>query len=169
MAEYPDDEELTEPIDGEEAPAPRRKNNAAEKLLKFLDSPNLVKDLTDEQLAKIGTQAIEGYKRDDASREDWKKLNAAGMKLATLVTEQKDTPFVGAANVKAPPVALSRERPSSAAAATEPSTSSSSSVKASHDPRLIKTTRKGMKFQREVQAQLREARTVRRCRLNTTG
>ena len=76
---------------------------------------------------------------------------------------------VDAANVKAPPVAGSRERPSSAAAATEPSTSSSSSVKASHDPRLIKTTRKGMKFQREVQAQLREARTVRRCRLNTTG
>jgi chaperonin GroES len=96
--EYADDPE--EPIDGEEAPAPAVP--PAQKLLAFLDSPNLVSELTDEQLADIGTKAIEGYERDNASRSDWLKLNEAGMKLATLVSEEKNTPFAGAANVKAP-------------------------------------------------------------------
>jgi chaperonin GroES len=102
MAEYSEDEELIEPIDGEAIEADEPEIAPAEKLMAFLDSPNLVTELTDEQLADIGHKAIEGYRRDDASRAQWKELNEAGMKLATLVAEEKNTPFAGAANVKAP-------------------------------------------------------------------
>ena len=52
----------------------------ADKILAFIDSPNLVTQLTPEQLAEIGSKAIDGYRRDDGSREDWKKLNEQGMK-----------------------------------------------------------------------------------------
>lgn len=76
---------------------------AAAKLLSFLDVPNLVTMLDEEKLGKISADAIRGYKIDDTSREDWKKLNEAGLKLASLIVEgPKDSPFPGASNVKAP-------------------------------------------------------------------
>lgn len=96
-AEYPDAEEVAE---GEAKP--RRKANAADKLLKLLEAQNIVTELTDEKLSEIGSKAIEGYELDDRSRADWKKLNKRGLELAMMVAEGKDYPFEGASNVMAP-------------------------------------------------------------------
>lgn len=75
---------------------------AALKLQQILASDNLVSELDEQTLTDISHKAIEGYRLDDASREPWKVRNEEGMKLATLVSEQKDYPFIKASNVKAP-------------------------------------------------------------------
>jgi chaperonin GroES len=93
----PDDIDV-QPEDGEAADT----RPAAVKLAELLQVPNIAATLEDEELSEIAHKALDGYKLDDNSREDWKKRNEAGMKLATLVTETKDYPFPGASNVKAP-------------------------------------------------------------------
>lgn len=114
MAEYPegdmDANDYSEDIAEGEAPEgelvgyPRRRAKAspADKLLAFLSIPNLVTELTDEQISDLSTRSIDGYKLDKASRSDWERLSGEGMKLATLVSEEKNNPFPNASNVKAP-------------------------------------------------------------------
>jgi chaperonin GroES len=106
MAEdYADPEDINEPVDNAEEDAAERKKPTAAKLLSFLDNenPNLATTLDEDQLTDIATKVIEGYELDDGSREDWKKRNEEGLKLASLFIDgPKDSPFPGASNVKAP-------------------------------------------------------------------
>jgi chaperonin GroES len=75
---------------------------AAAKLLGYLQVPNLVTEITEEQRTEIARKCIDGYKLDDASREAWKVRTQAALDLAMLLAEEKDYPFAKAANVKYP-------------------------------------------------------------------
>lgn len=100
MAEYAA-EDVLEPEPGAEQPK-RRANKPADKLLAMLGKANLAVDMTEEERAKIGALAIEGYKLDDGSRTEWKERNKAALDLAMLIGVEKDYPFPKAANVKYP-------------------------------------------------------------------
>lgn len=86
---------------------PKRGKSPADKLLAFLEVPNLAawlakQDDGDGKLGGVSSKVIDGYRLDDASRDDWKKRNEIGLKLATLESDGKDYPFPNASNVKAP-------------------------------------------------------------------
>jgi len=53
-------------------------------------------------LDRIAEQVCVEYKIDKDSCKDWLERNEEALKLATLVSEQKDYPFEGASNVKYP-------------------------------------------------------------------
>lgn len=55
-----------------------------------------------EYLSHIAQQISEGFKVDEDSRVDWKKIIDAIMKLVSVDTETKTTPWPGAANIKYP-------------------------------------------------------------------
>lgn len=96
------DEPFDESVEVDVEAAPVRQIPPAEKLLSFLDAGNLAAVIDEAVLATLGAKAIEGYKLDDSSRDDWKKRNEAGMQLATMMTEEKTYPFAKASNVMAP-------------------------------------------------------------------
>ncbi|MCR4332735.1 MAG: hypothetical protein NUV34_08555 [Sulfuricaulis sp.] len=85
------------------APAP---SSDMERLLKILALPNIVKKLSVEKLSALGQKVVEEYEIDETSRNKWIEDNAEAMKLAMLVSETKDYPFPGAANVKYPLLAV---------------------------------------------------------------
>lgn len=72
------------------------------KLENIIQSPNVAKDLSKEQLAFIGTAAVEGYKVDRGSRSEWEQRNAKAIKLALQVQELKNFPWENCSNVKFP-------------------------------------------------------------------
>lgn len=72
------------------------------KLEKLMKSPNIAKDLDEDQLLKIGNTAFEGYEADLDSRSHWEKFLEDWTKLALQVSETKTFPWNGAANVKYP-------------------------------------------------------------------
>ena len=74
----------------------------AQRLMAFLEAQNLVSEIDETLLAEIARKAIDGYKLDVQSREDWKSRVTAAMDLAMLLGEEKTYPFKGAANVKYP-------------------------------------------------------------------
>lgn len=82
--------------------APAQEQPAAVKLAQLLQSPNLVTELDAMKLSEISRKAIDGYHLDDDSRKDWKERTKAAMDLAMMLTEEKNYPFMGAANVKHP-------------------------------------------------------------------
>ncbi len=67
---------------------------------------NVATLLDDEELKKIGTQAVQGYEGDELSRDEWKKRNKEGMKLAMQMTEEKNFPFKKASNVMYPLISI---------------------------------------------------------------
>lgn len=66
------------------------------------DNVNLASKLEEEELHKIGTQVVEGFNADDASRSDWKRNLEDWTKLALQVAEKKTFPWENASNVKFP-------------------------------------------------------------------
>ena len=66
------------------------------------DEVNIAEFLTDEELAKIGNDLIDGINADELSRIDWINRYNESIKLATLVFEKKNTPWPNASNVKFP-------------------------------------------------------------------
>lgn len=72
------------------------------KLKKFADSKNVADDLSPEELAKIGTDVVEGYKADKESIADRLERWEEGTKLAMQTVEEKNHPFERASNVKFP-------------------------------------------------------------------
>ena len=69
----------------------------------ILDSSiNVAKILSETELVKIGKDAVEGFDTDLSSREEWDERNEEAMKLALQVTEEKNSPWPNAANVKYP-------------------------------------------------------------------
>ena len=75
---------------------------AYEDLITNIDVPNIAEDLDQTTLDTIGKYIKEGYDTDSRSRSDWEDRNEEYLKLATQVVEGKNTPWVGAANIKYP-------------------------------------------------------------------
>jgi chaperonin GroES len=75
---------------------------AIDKLLKFLNTPNIAELLDDDQLHKIAEDVTLGYQIDQDSREDWLSTNLEAMKIikhAEGSNERRDFPFVDSAKV----------------------------------------------------------------------
>lgn len=72
------------------------------RLRELVEMDNIAEDLTDDELMKIGQRCVDEYKTDKDTRADWERDCEEGIKLAKQVTEEKDWPWAGAANVKFP-------------------------------------------------------------------
>lgn len=77
-----------------------------EKLRKYAESTNLVPELDEQELTRIGMVAIDGYNTDLSSRTGWESKVDSWMDLAMQVTQEKSFPWPGAANVKYPLLTL---------------------------------------------------------------
>src|SRR3974390_1638076 len=58
--------------------------------------------LSREELDQIGSTVVEDYRSDLATRKEWERKNADGMKLAMQVVEAKSFPWENCSNVKFP-------------------------------------------------------------------
>lgn len=85
-----------------EEPFAEQSRPPAERLAELIQTPNIAALLDDDDLKEISTKALDGYKLDKSSREDWEGRVEGAMDLAMLLAEEKDYPFNGAANVKYP-------------------------------------------------------------------
>lgn len=72
------------------------------KINDLISSDNIADELSDEQLKKIGTDVLEGFDSDLASRLRWEKDLEKWTKLALQIVEEKTYPWKGASNVKYP-------------------------------------------------------------------
>ncbi len=75
-------------------------------LAKLLGHKNIAEELSDEDRATIVNTVLHDYRIDLESRAEWEINTAEALKLALQVTEEKTTPWVGAANVKFPLVTI---------------------------------------------------------------
>jgi chaperonin GroES len=75
-------------------------------ITKIVNSPNIAKELSEEDLAIIGNQVFADWETDSTSRADWEEKTADAMKLALQVAEEKSTPWPGAANIKFPLITI---------------------------------------------------------------
>ncbi len=77
--------------------------STADKLLKFLNSDNIAKDIEEDQLNKIAESVIKGYKIDDESRKSWLDTNKEAMRIIKHCEsdpeQKRDFPFEGSAQV----------------------------------------------------------------------
>lgn len=73
-------------------------------LIANIRSPNLVFEIDEDEIAKLGRKVVEEYDLDLQSRKDagWDALNEQALKLAMQVKEDKTFPWAGAANIKYP-------------------------------------------------------------------
>lgn len=70
-----------------------------------MQSTNIAPDLDPSVIDRLGSDVVQGYELDVASRADWQKLTEAGLKIAMQVIEPKTYPWPGSANVKHPLIA----------------------------------------------------------------
>jgi hypothetical protein len=82
--------------------ATKKPEHILHELMRLMTVQNVAKELTDEQLAKIGSEVCEGFDIDDGSREEWKTRTEAGMDLALQKAQGKTFPWPGAANIRFP-------------------------------------------------------------------
>lgn len=71
-----------------------------------IQSPDLTDRFTSDELSCIGDHVFNGYKKDDASRYQWKRRNEAAMDLAMQVQRDKTFPWPGCSNVLFPLVTI---------------------------------------------------------------
>ena len=74
-------------------------------LIGNINSPNIAPDLEQHVVDRLGSDVVQGYDLDEASRAEWKALTEAGLKIAMQVIEPKTSPWPGCANVKHPLIA----------------------------------------------------------------
>lgn len=67
---------------------------------------NLTHLLDEKQLAMIGQQVVNGYRADEASREEWRDTVEQAMSIAKQIIEVKNTPWPNASNVKFPLITM---------------------------------------------------------------
>src|SRR5579864_1676161 len=70
-----------------------------QKLIGWIDKPNIAVDLGDELLGEIGQAVLREYDIDDNSRSDWKEKSKKAMDLAMQVAETKNYPWPKASAV----------------------------------------------------------------------
>ena len=85
------------PMEGAERPL-----QVAPSMDLFLSAVNIADYVDKDKLGRIGSQIVEGFEADKASRADWERRYEASLKLATQVVEAKSFPWQGAANIKYP-------------------------------------------------------------------
>ncbi len=71
-------------------------------IFEILESNNIADDLDKEELEKIGALLSEALRTDLASIEGWQDKTEEYTRLATQISEEKNFPWPGAANVKYP-------------------------------------------------------------------
>ena len=64
--------------------------------------PNIAEIMSQGELAQISVDSMAGFEEDADSMSDWMDDAEESLKLAKLITERKDHPWPGAANVKFP-------------------------------------------------------------------
>lgn len=75
---------------------------SSDQLRALIESTNIAKDLSEEQLATISQQVKQGFEYDLLSRKDWADAAKDYTKLALQIKEEKTYPWPGASNVKYP-------------------------------------------------------------------
>lgn len=89
-------------MNDEQGDAPEAKQHPANLLRSFIGQVNIVPLLEDEVVRKIGMEVTRGYDADETSRAEWVRMTQKAMDLAMQVTQAKNWPWQGAANVKYP-------------------------------------------------------------------
>lgn len=72
------------------------------KIETILSSENLGTELTEQELADIAAELLDGLDSDESSRKGWIDSQDEAIRLAMQVVEDKTFPWPGAANVKYP-------------------------------------------------------------------
>ncbi len=72
------------------------------KVDKFIEQMNIAEDLDEKKLQEIGDEVVNGYKRDQDSKQAWDQQVDQWVKLAAQVKEMKTYPWNNASNVKYP-------------------------------------------------------------------
>lgn len=73
-----------------------------QKILKYIDNPNIAKDLDDQFLASLGTKVIQEYEIDFNSRYEWMEKSEKALAIARQIVDKKSFPWEGAANIAYP-------------------------------------------------------------------
>ena len=89
------------------APEPSEETKMSAKLNKMLEQVNIAEDLDEDELAKIGAEAHQGYKSDLQSKAAWDKQVDEWVQLAGQVKTIKTFPWSKSSNVKYPLLATS--------------------------------------------------------------
>lgn len=87
-------------------PEPAPVEPKQDELRKLVEAINIAEDLDEEELRQIAQDALEGYRNDLSSREDWERHIDDWTKLASQVVEQKTYPWPDASNVKYPLISV---------------------------------------------------------------
>ena len=72
------------------------------KIRKLLEVENIAEILNEDDLTDIGLTVVEDYEKDEQSRSEWRKMAEEAMEIAMQVTQEKNYPWPGAANIKWP-------------------------------------------------------------------
>ena len=83
----------------------KTKSSSISKLIDFVASDNIAKDLDEQKLAEIGDLVKNEFDIDLMSMEKWLERVQESMKIAMQVCDEKNDPWEGAANVKFPLIA----------------------------------------------------------------
>jgi len=75
-------------------------------LPEILVSDNLATELSDDDLAKLGSYVVQNYETDKQSRVEWEERTEEAMKLALQVMEEKSFPWPNASNIKFPLITI---------------------------------------------------------------
>lgn len=67
-----------------------------------LEEVNIADKLSDEELIAIGSDVVEGYDADEASRKEWKENLEEWTKTALQIADKKTFPWTNASNIKFP-------------------------------------------------------------------
>jgi len=68
----------------------------------LVNEKNIAEKLSDEELVSIGSDVVEGYDTDEASRAGWKENLEEWTKMALQVADKKTFPWPNASNIKFP-------------------------------------------------------------------
>jgi chaperonin GroES len=68
----------------------------------LIDEVNIAKKLKEADLIKIGSDVVEGYESDEASRREWKSNLEEWTKMALQIADKKTFPWPNASNIKFP-------------------------------------------------------------------
>jgi chaperonin GroES len=71
-------------------------------LTKLISEVNIAEKLKEEELTKIGSDVVEGYETDEASRGEWKENLEQWTKMALQIADKKTFPWPNASNIKFP-------------------------------------------------------------------
>ena len=67
-----------------------------------LNEVNIADKLSADDLIKIGTDIVDGYQADEASRKEWKENLEEWTKTALQIADKKTFPWQNASNIKFP-------------------------------------------------------------------